>query len=67
MNKLEFFSLTDCYVQFSETIGVVLFSVRFSSFGAFKIIGSMGKDVFMSNKRKNNATFKGKQRDKENK
>ncbi len=32
MNKLEFTSLVDCFVRISETIRVVWFSVRFSSF-----------------------------------
>ncbi len=51
MNKLEFSSLTDCFIKISETIGVVWFSVKFSYFNVFLILFLWGKDVFISEKR----------------
>jgi hypothetical protein len=62
--KIQFSSLVDGFVWISETKGVVWFSVRFSTFGAFLNVASMGKKCIYikikCNKRKNGVTFKRK-------
>jgi hypothetical protein len=63
MKKLEFSSVTDCFVWVSETIGMVWFSDRFSTFRCISnFLFLWGKDVFIyqikCNKRKNNVTLK---------
>ncbi len=45
--QIQFSSLVDAFVWISETKGVVWFSVRFSTFGAFPNVASMGKIVFI--------------------
>ncbi len=62
--QIQFSSLVDAYVWISETKGVVWFSVRFTTFGAFLNVAFMGKKcIFIKikcNKRKNSVTFKRK-------
>ncbi len=71
MNKLEFSSSIDFLVQFSETIGVVWFSVSFSPLLCIFNYCFYGKSFIYikikRNKRRNNTTFNGKQRDNVNK
>jgi hypothetical protein len=45
MNKTEYSSFIDCFVESSETIGpgVIWVSVRVSPFDAFLIVVSIGK------------------------
>jgi hypothetical protein len=68
MNKHEFSSLIDYVVRISETIGVICFSVRFSSFQCIFFLMVIStvyiyeKYIFIRkkcNKRKNSAFFKG--------